>query len=154
MGQTEPQLRQEVGRGQISLQAMSLGPVGIENQDRRCPLDAEAVEDIVLLLDVSAVGNEVLRDEGRDLGIGVDLGLQPSASPSHRRGGEVGKQRPAGLLRLAKRCVDVSLPGDFHRALLLPAVPRSGGLVVKASNSRAGGGARRFRGGDRNGVLL
>jgi hypothetical protein len=119
MSEAELELRQEVGRGQIALDTMPLGAAGIEDEDGRCPLGAEAIERIGLLLDVGTGRNEVFRDERRDLRIGVDLGFQPSAGPSHRGGGEVEEQRPSGLFGLVKRCVDVSLPGDLHVRLLV-----------------------------------
>jgi hypothetical protein len=134
VGQAEPQLRQEVGSGQIPFEAVPLGTVRIENEDRRRPLGVETLEHLRLLLGVGTVRDEVFRDERRDLGIGVDLGIQPSACPSHRGGAEVEKHRPAGLGRFAKRCVDVSLPCDFHEEPPLSLRGETG------SNSRAGEG--------------
>lgn len=118
VGQPELQLGQEVGRRQVALDAVPLGPVRRQDQDRRGPLGAEALEDLRLLLDVGAGGDEVAADELRDLGMGIDLGLQPSASPSEGRRGEVEEQGPAGLPRLAQCRVDVSLPVDLHGTLL------------------------------------
>ena len=64
MSQAEPELRQELGRRQIALEAMPLRPLRVEDEDRRRPLRVEALEDLGLLLDVSAVRNEVIDDEG------------------------------------------------------------------------------------------
>jgi hypothetical protein len=114
MGQTEPELSKEFGRRQVAFEAMPFRPLRVEDEDRRRPLRVEALEDLRLLLDVSAVWNEVVGDKRRDLGIRVDLGIQPSASPSHRRGAEVEKYRLAGFVRVPERCVDISLPVDFH----------------------------------------
>jgi hypothetical protein len=97
---------------------MALGAVRVEDEERRRPLRVEPLERLGLLLDVSARGNEALGDEGGDLRIGVDLGIQPSACPSHRGGAEVEEQRALTLLRLAKRRIDVSTPLDFHGDLL------------------------------------
>jgi hypothetical protein len=112
-------LRQEIGHGQIPLDAMPLGAARIEDEDGRRPLRVETLERLALLLHVSPGRNEILRDEGRDLGIGVDLGFQPSACPSHRSGGEVEERRLAGLARLTKRGVDVSIPVDVHQGASL-----------------------------------
>jgi hypothetical protein len=119
MGQAEPQLRQEVGRRQVALEAMPLRAFGVVDGDSRRPLDVETLERLRLLLGVGPVWDEVLGDEGRDLGVGIDLGFQPSACPSHGGGGEVEEQRFAGLTRGSLRRFDVSLPLDFHRYLLL-----------------------------------
>ena len=48
-----------------------------------------------MFLDVRLYGYEMFRDEAADLSIGIRLGLQPSASPSSRRGAEVDQQRTA-----------------------------------------------------------
>jgi hypothetical protein len=93
---------------------MALGAVRIEDEDRRGPLRVEALEGLGLLLDVSARGNEALGDEFGDLRIGVDLGIQPSACPSHGCGAEIEEQGTLALVRLAKRRVDVSTPLDLH----------------------------------------
>jgi hypothetical protein len=92
----------------------------VADGDRGRPLDVEALEGLRLFLDVSPVGNEVFGDESRDLGIGVDLGIQPSACPSQGGGAEVEEQRPAGLARVPLRRFDVPLPLDFHKHLLVP----------------------------------
>lgn len=97
---------------------MPLGAARIKDEEGRRPLHAETLERLGLLLRVRPGRDEILGDEGRDVGVGVDLGFQPSACPSHRGGGEVEEQRPAGLARLTKRCVDISMPIDFHGGLL------------------------------------
>jgi hypothetical protein len=52
-----------------------------------------------MLFDVQSNGDEVVDDEGGDAEIGINLGFQPSASASHRCGGEIEKQRISRFLR-------------------------------------------------------
>jgi hypothetical protein len=112
--QADLELGQEVGLRQVALDAVPLCAVRLQDEGRRGPLRAEALEDLRLLLDVSAVGDEVVGDELGNCGSGIDLGFQPSASPSHGCGGEVDEQELAGALRLLDRRVDVSVPVDLH----------------------------------------
>jgi len=75
-----------------------------------------------VLAHLDAGRDEALADQGVDARVGIDLGFQPSASPSHRGGGEVeerGAARPRGL---GERGVDVRLPVD-HRSILLNGAP-------------------------------
>jgi hypothetical protein len=44
-----------------------------------------------MFFDVQSNRNEVVDGEGGDARIGINLGFQPSASPSHRCGGEIEK---------------------------------------------------------------
>jgi hypothetical protein len=52
-----------------------------------------------MLFDVQSNGDEVADDEVGDARIGINLGFQPSASASHRCGGEIEKQRLTRSLR-------------------------------------------------------
>jgi hypothetical protein len=52
--------------------------------DRRRPLRAEALEGFWLFFDVDLGRDIVVIDEALDARVGVYLGIQPSASSSHR----------------------------------------------------------------------
>jgi hypothetical protein len=58
----------------------------------------------------------MFRDEAGDALIRVDLGIQPSASTSHRRGAEVEQDRLALGLCVSQHLIDVVPPLDFHVA--------------------------------------
>jgi hypothetical protein len=68
---------------------------------------------------VEADRNEVLIDELRNAGIGVNLGFQPSASLSHRCGGYVDQYELIGAFGLGKSGVEIFKPLDGHRDLLM-----------------------------------
>ena len=53
-------------------------------------------------------------DEAFDAGIGIDLGIQPSASPSHGSSIEIEQQGFVFLPRLSERRINVSDPLDWH----------------------------------------
>jgi hypothetical protein len=57
-------LREERAGFEEAFDAMALLAVRIQDQDRRRPLDVEALERLRLLLDVSPIGDEVFGDEG------------------------------------------------------------------------------------------
>jgi hypothetical protein len=116
--QPKLQLRQEVVRRQIAFYAVPLFAVGIEDLDGRGPLRVEALEILRLLFDVDVYRNEVFGDELLNLGIGIYLGFQPSACPSHRRGAEVQQQRLVLLAGLSERGINVFIPGNRHVLLL------------------------------------
>jgi len=67
---------------------------------------------------VNAHGNEVLRDETNDFLIGIDLGIQPSASRSHRGGAEVQKHHAPSTPGLFQRAIEIAVPCDGHDLLL------------------------------------
>jgi len=114
MTEAEVELGEEVFSGKEAFDAMLLLALRIENQNRRGPLRAEALERLRLLFDVEPSGDEVPGDELTDAGIGINLGFQPSASPSHRCGGEIEQERLPCLLRLRQSGIDVADPFDGH----------------------------------------
>jgi hypothetical protein len=114
LGESELQLAQEIARRQVALPAMLLTALRIEDDEDRRPLDREALEGLRLLLDVDLGRDEVLRDEGADARIGVDLGVQPSARPSERRRVEVDEHVAPGRARLGECGVHVVLPLYGH----------------------------------------
>jgi len=58
-----------------------------------------------LLLDVDLHGDEVVIDETLHARVGVDLGIQPSTTPSHRSGVEIQQQRALAGPRIRKRFI-------------------------------------------------
>jgi hypothetical protein len=76
--------RLKIIRRQKTFELMSLGPVGIQHLDRWRPLRTETLEGFWLFFDVDLDRDVVVIDEALDAGVGVDLGIQPSAGSSHR----------------------------------------------------------------------
>jgi hypothetical protein len=72
---------------------MALDAFRIEDQQRGRPLGAvslpEPAKVLRLILHMHPSRNEVLGYEPGNLLVGIDLGIQPSTSRSHRRGAEV-----------------------------------------------------------------
>src|SRR6185295_4589456 len=96
----EGELRQEVVCLQETLDAVMLLAVRAEEEDGRRPLDVETLHGSRVLPDVNADGDEVFADQLVYAGLGIHLGLQPSASPSERSGGEVEEERAVFPFRL------------------------------------------------------
>jgi len=94
------------------------------DQDGRRPLHpvslAEAPPLIRLLTHVDARREEVLRHEAVDPLVGIDLGIQPSAAPSHRGSAEVEQDVPPLGLGLGEHRINVPPPCNRHRRLLAP----------------------------------
>jgi hypothetical protein len=63
-------------------------------------------------------GQKVFVDELGDALIGIDLGIQPGTSRSHRRGAEIEEGVPPAGAGFVEDVVDVVPPGDGHRGLL------------------------------------
>ena len=105
-------MRQEIARGQEALDAVPLGPGVVDDQRCRRPVRVEAVAEPPevggIVFHMHAYGNEMLRDEIDDARIRVHLGIQPSATVSHRRGAEVEKDELA--FRSRERGVEVTGP--------------------------------------------
>jgi len=108
----ELELREEVLRREEALEPEDLVPLRVEDQERRRPRDAEPVEDLGLLLDVDLDRDQLTGEIVGDALIGVDLGIQPSASPSHRGRVEVHEDRAPGCAGARQGRVDVLLPRD------------------------------------------
>jgi len=120
VAQSQLQFGQEVGPGEEAFDAVALDAVGVELEDGRRPLRVVALREALvvggLLFDVDARGDEMIRDEPGDTLIGVNLGFQPSASPSHRGGGEVQQNRSLLGCGFFQNAIDVMSPGDGHGA--------------------------------------
>jgi putative membrane protein len=118
VAQAQRQLGEKVGRGEKALDAMPLDAVRVELENRRRPLRVEAFRESLvvgrLVLDVEASRNEAVGDEPGDAFVGIDLGFQPSASASHRGGGEVQQNRTPLAGRFFQNAVDVVSPCDVH----------------------------------------
>jgi hypothetical protein len=89
VGDPELELSEKVVRRQKTFELMALDTVGIQHLDRRRPLRAEALECFWLLFDVDSYGDVVAVDETFDTRVGINLGIQPGASSSHRRCAEI-----------------------------------------------------------------
>jgi hypothetical protein len=63
---------------------------------------------------VDAHRHEVLADEVRDVRIRIHLGIQPSASPSHRRRGEVQQDVTVQLLRALEFRLEPAAPPNLR----------------------------------------
>jgi hypothetical protein len=102
----------------VTFNAMTLFSVFIENQDGRSPDRIKAVEPGGIFLDVNSNGNEVLFDEGCQLGIRVRFGFQPSASASSWSCAEIHQHRFVLGPGDVQRCLNVFVPINCHTDLL------------------------------------
>lgn len=91
--------RQEIGVGEISLEAHPLMAFAVEQYDGRSPHGIEAVEPRRVFLDVGLHREEVLVDELCGFLVLVRLGIQPSTGASRRRRAEVEQNGPPLFLR-------------------------------------------------------
>jgi hypothetical protein len=122
VAEAERQLIQEVSVAEEPLDAMALLALGVQLENGRRPLDAEAdAESLVifrLLSNVDTHRDEVLGDETNDFLIGIDLGIQPSASRSHRGGAEIQQHHAPSAPGLFQRAIEIASPRDVHDVLL------------------------------------
>ena len=143
MSKAQCQLREEVIRGEKPLDAVPFDTVRVELKDRWRRLCAvaftEAFEVGRLLSHVDARRNEIVRDETRDALVRVDLGIQPSTSPSHRRRAEVEQHWPLLFLGLLENTVNVASPGDLHRSPFRYSGPSAAQGVRRPVYSRLSG---------------
>lgn len=112
--EAEMLLRQEILRREKTLETVLLFPFAVENQQRRRPQRPEALERSRLISYVKFAGDKVLVDKPGDSLVRVDLGIQPSTSPSHGSGREVEKGRAALLPGLREHRVGIVIPFDWH----------------------------------------
>lgn len=92
LGQAKLKLGQEVIGREKALEAIAFRAVALSDDQRGRPLGFETLEILGSFFDMDFDGNEMLVDELTDLLVGVNLGVQPGASPSHRSGTEVEQQ--------------------------------------------------------------
>jgi len=69
--------------------------VGLRQNQSRCPLRLEPAKVLGSLLDMDFDGNKMLVYEFRDVFLRINLGIQPSASASHRCGAEIKQHHPS-----------------------------------------------------------
>jgi hypothetical protein len=93
LAQTEFQLGQKVVDRKEAFDAVPLDTLRIEEELGRRPEGLEPFEGLGLSLYVSLDRNEIPGDGVNDVLIGVNLGLQPSTSRSHRGGAEIEQDR-------------------------------------------------------------
>jgi hypothetical protein len=79
-------------------------------------LHSESVKDRGLLLDVDSHRNEILGDEAYDAFIGIYLGIQPSATTSHRRRAEINQHGFTFGFGICQRGINIFAPFDWHIA--------------------------------------
>lgn len=114
VGQAEPKLRQEVVSRKKAFDPMFL--VARVVNDERCgrPLRVESraqvLELLRLLLRMDAYRYEVCRDEIRNSGVGVNLGIQPSTPCSKWSGAEVEQDVHVSTPCLLQRLVQIVKP--------------------------------------------
>jgi hypothetical protein len=75
---------------------------------------SQALEIGGLIAHVHADRNDVFRDEARNSFIRIHLGIQPSASASHRSGAEVEEQGTMLLASVVERRIRISAPLNGH----------------------------------------
>ncbi len=118
MSEPELELGKKVVWRQEPLELIPFGAVGIEHLDRRRPLSTEALKCLRLFFDVDLYGQEIVLDEGLDARVGIHLGIQPSASPSHWSGIEIQQQGALASRCFGKCGIDISTPCNRHKLLL------------------------------------
>jgi hypothetical protein len=98
-----------------------------------------------MFLDMRFDRQKIRIDEGRDAFIRVRLGLQPSTGPSSGGRAEIDQDRPAGVVRLFQRGIDVLAPLNCHGVILSrPARGRAADPVRSRTAATAEGSARMF----------
>jgi hypothetical protein len=116
--ESEHELRQKFVRRQEAFDPVLFLALRIEDQRRRRPLRVvllpQALELGRLVADVNPRRKEVLDDEPGDSLIGIDLGIQPSASLSRGRRAEVQQDRLSPGARFLQQRLDVVPPRNRH----------------------------------------
>ena len=113
----EAKLGQEVVRGEKSFDAMTLTTFGVENQDGGSPLQLKTLGrgGCTWIFDVNSERDEIAGDQFADLGIRINLGFQPSTTPSHRRCCVVEEQRLLLTFRFGESFLRIFQPFDSHK---------------------------------------
>jgi len=70
----------------------------------------------------------------------IDLGIQPSASPSHRRGAEVKQRHLAGRLGLLQALIGIAQPLNFRHLVYLPSRMKSQPALFDSGDLGQGSG--------------
>ncbi|MBV8553204.1 MAG: hypothetical protein JOY54_18050 [Acidobacteriaceae bacterium] len=111
-------MRLKLVLGQVTFNAISLGALGIEDQDRRRPAYVKAVEPCAVFLDMGLDGEKFLVDEACDAFIRIRLGFQPNASPSSGSRAEINQDRPTDLWCVGERRINILAPVNQHVLML------------------------------------
>src|SRR5712691_5739975 len=153
--QPELQLAEEFVGREEALDAVTLFLIRVDDQDRRRPVDAEALHSLRMFFDMQANRNEVVDDERADARLGVNLGFQPSTTASHRRGGEIEDQRLPRFFRLGQGLVDILGPlnggfgccwhGDLRMKRHAKSEPVTCGDPARWPTRTTGGSSAAFR---------
>lgn len=114
MREADAKLRREVVLGKEAFDAVMFLPFDVVNEDRGRPLRAEAWKCVGLFADVKSRGCEIRFNELLYVGVAVNLGIQPSATRSHRRRGKIEQERLPALGRFLQRLIGVTNPFDLH----------------------------------------
>jgi hypothetical protein len=110
IGQAKLQLSKKVVWRQITFELMALGAVGIEHLYGWCPLRAEAFEYFRLLFNVDLYREVMGVDKVLDAGVRINLGIQPSASSSHRSRVKIHQKRSLVRSCLFQGSIDIIFP--------------------------------------------
>jgi hypothetical protein len=81
-------------------------------------LDTKALKPLRVLLDMRFDGNKSFVDQRRNTRIGINLGIQPSACPSHRSGAKIEQHGAVLLFGLRKAGVYIGFPRYWHDVYL------------------------------------
>ena len=117
VAQAQFELLEQLGRRQISFKPIMFLASSINHQHRRSPDCPETVGAIRLLVEVDADRDKIRGDVAADLRIRINLGLQPGAGLSMRRGANVDQHQAVLLFGLRQRAVNIFLPGNLHADL-------------------------------------
>src|SRR5713226_9443163 len=119
---------------------MPLLSSGVDDEDGGRPLSSvslsEALELVRLIANVDAHRDEVLIHEFDDAWIGVDLGIQPSATASHRRRAEVQQHMLSLSARRLQRGFQIRAPGDRGFLAGHCISPTAGSSVFRCTRAR------------------
>jgi hypothetical protein len=107
-------LCKKVFRRQIAFKAIPLRAIRIGDDDGRRPLCTEALEAVLVFFYMDLDGDKPFVNKRTDTLVRIDLGIQPSTCPSHRRGAEIEQYGPPGLRGALQPRVDVFFPLHSH----------------------------------------
>lgn len=118
VGEPELELGEEVVGRQKALELVTLCAVRVEQLHGRSPQRSESLKRFRLLLDVNLDWDEILIDEFLHARVGVNLGIQPGASPSHWGGIEIKQQMALFCLCIRQCFINILSPVNRHKSLL------------------------------------
>lgn len=112
--QTKLKFRQEVVCRQKARKAISLCAVGLSKNHRGSPFRLKPFEIFGSFLNMDSDGYEIAVNEVFYFFLRVDLGIQPSASPSHRGGAEVKHRQFPLCFRVFQSLIGIVYPLNFR----------------------------------------